>query len=227
MGAGYLDAYEDHLRAFLGPKLRAVRFVPFAGVMMGHDEYSALVTERLGRMGVPCSGLHREPDPQSALERADAVVVGGGNTFQLLATMQRTGLLAAVRARVLAGLPYVGWSAGTNLACPTLRTTNDMPVVEPASFGALDLVPFQINPHYTNALPAGHMGESRDQRLAEFLVVNPGLVVAGLREGSALRVEDERITLLGPHPLRVFRVGQDPVEVDPGDVSRALIGPIG
>ena len=221
-GAGYLDAYEEHLRAFLGPQLETVRFVPWAGVTLDHDEYAALVAERLGRMGVPCAGIHREADPVAALERADAVVVGGGNTFQLLATMQRSGLLAAVRARVRAGLPYVGWSAGANLACPTIRTTNDMPVVEPDGFGALGLVPFQINPHYNNALPPGHMGETRDQRLAEFLVVNPAVVVAGLREGSALRVEGDRVTLLGPHPLRVFRAGREPLEVEPGDVSRAL-----
>jgi dipeptidase E len=223
-GAGYLDAYEDDLREFLGPNLRAACFVPFAGVTLGPDEYSGLVAERLGRMGVPCASLHREPDPPAALERADAVVVGGGNTFQLLATMQRTGLLAAVRARVRAGLPYVGWSAGANLACPTIRTTNDMPVVEPDGFGALGLVPFQINPHYSNALPPGHMGETRDQRIAELLVVDPTVVVAGLREGSALRVEGARVTLLGPHPLRLFRAGQVPVEVDPGDVTRVLAG---
>jgi dipeptidase E len=226
-GAGYLDAYEDHLRAFLGPDLRAVRFVPFAGVTMGPDEYSGLVAERLARMGVPCAGLHDQADPVAALAQADAVVVGGGNTFQLLATMQRSGLLAAVRARVLAGLPYVGWSAGANLACPTIRTTNDMPVVEPAGFGALDLVPFQINPHYSNALPPGHMGETRDQRLAEFLQLNPKVPVVGLREGSALRVEGDRVTLLGPHPLRLFRAGRDPLEVDPGEVGPVLAGRTG
>jgi len=223
-GAGYLDAYEAHLRAFLGPRLRRVLFVPFAGVTVELDAYTAQVVERLGRMGVPCAGIHREPDPAAALAEADAVVVGGGNTFRLLAEVQRTGLLAALRARVRAGLPYVGWSAGANLACPTLRTTNDMPVVEPPQgFGALDLVPFQINPHYHDALPPGHQGETREQRLAEFLKVAPGVVVAGLREGSALRVEGARATLLGPHPLRLFRAGQAPVELEPGDVS----GPLG
>lgn len=226
-GAGYLDAYEGFLRAFLGPDVRAARFVPFAGVTLDHDEYSAQVAARLGRIGVPCTGIHREADPVAALDRADAVVVGGGNTFQLLATMQRTGLLAAVRARVRAGLPFVGWSAGANLACPTIRTTNDMPVVEPAGFAALDLVPFQINPHYNNDLPPGHMGETRDQRLAEFLALNPGASVVGLREGSALRVEGERVTLLGPHPAKLFRAGSAPVELGPGDVSRALSSPAG
>jgi dipeptidase E len=222
-GAGFLDAYEDYLRAFLGPNLRAARFLPFAGVTVDPDAYADQVAGRLGRMGAPCTGLHREPDPIAALEHADAVVVGGGNSFQLLATVQRLGLLAAIRARVQSGLPYVGWSAGANLACPTIRTTNDMPVVEPAGLGALGLVPFQINPHYTDVLPPGHQGETRDQRLAEFLVLNPTVVVAGLREGSALRIEGDRMTLLGPHPLRVFKAGLAPREVEPGDISRALI----
>jgi len=221
-GAGYLDAYEAYVREFLGPNLRAVRFLPFAGVTVDHTSYTAQVVERLGRMGIPCHGLEHEADPIAALAATDAVVVGGGNTFQLLATLRRSGLLAAIRARVRAGLPYVGWSAGANLACPTIRTTNDMPVVEPGGFDALGLVPFQINPHYNNALPSGHQGETRDQRLAEFLVLNPQAVVVGLREGSALRVEGDRTTLLGPHPLRVFRAGHDPIEVDPGDLSRHL-----
>lgn len=221
-GAGYLDAYETHLRGFLGPAPRRVLFVPYAGVTTPADAYTAQVAERLARMDVACTGIHREPDPDAALARADAVVVGGGNTFRLLATLQRSGLLARLRDRVREGLPYVGWSAGANLACPTIRTTNDMPVVEPDGFAALGLVPFQINPHYNNALPPGHMGETRDQRLAELLALDPGVVVAGLREGSALRVEDARVALLGPHTLRVFRAGRDPLEVAPGDVSAAL-----
>jgi dipeptidase E len=221
-GAGYLDAYEDYLRGFLGPHIAQARFVPFAGVTIDHDAYSDQVAERLGRMGVVCRGLHRERDPHAALAAADAVVVGGGNTFQLLATLQRNGLLAAIRERVRAGMPYVGWSAGANLACSTIRTTNDMPVAEPQGFAALDLVPFQINPHYNNALPPGHMGETRDQRLTEFLALNPRAVVAGLREGSALLIEGAQVTLLGPHPLRLFRAGAEPLEVEPGDLSRAL-----
>lgn len=221
-GAGYLDAYEEHLRAFLGAGCRAGRFVPYAGVSVSWDEYTATVAERFARMGYSLAGLHDAPDPVAALGAADAVVIGGGNTFQLLATLQRTGLAAVLRARVRAGLPLVGWSAGANVAGPTLRTTNDMPIVEPESFEALGLVPFQVNPHYNNELPPGHMGETRDQRLAEFLAVAPQAVVAGLREGSAIRVEHGRFTLLGPHPLRVFRAGQPPLELEPGDVTAAL-----
>jgi dipeptidase E len=120
------------------------------------------------------------------------------------------------------GLPYIGWSAGANLACPTIRTTNDMPIVEPRSFAALGLVPFQINPHYTNASLPDHGGETRDDRIMEFLALNPKAVVAGLREGSLLRIEGEGVALLGPHPMRVFHANSAPIEARPGDVTQVL-----
>jgi dipeptidase E len=123
--------------------------------------------------------------------------VGGGNTFRLLQCLHETGLLDAIRERVLAGMPYLGWSAGSNVACPTIRTTNDMPVVEPPSLDALNLLPFQLNPHYSDYHPPGHRGETRAERLAEFVALNAGVPVLGLREGSILRREGERLTLLG------------------------------
>jgi len=149
-------------------------------------------------------------------------VVGGGNTFRLLEQLERADLLTRIRGRVREGLPYIGWSAGANLACPTICTTNDMPIIEPRSFAALGLVPFQINPHYTNASLPNHGGETRDDRIVEFVALNPKAIVAGLREGSLLRVEGESLALLGPHPMRVFRSNAAPVEARPGDVTQML-----
>ena len=126
--------------------------------------------------------------PVKEIESADAIIVGGGNTFHLLKQLYDNGTLWAIRERVLAGVPYIGWSAGSNVACPTIRTTNDMPIVEPSRLDAMRLVPFQINPHYTDEVLPNHGGETRAQRIAEFTKVNPGVVVIGLREGSALRV---------------------------------------
>lgn len=220
-GHGYLDAYHGELARFLGGRGRAV-FLPFAGVTVGWDEYAALVGERLGRFGCAVEGLHLAADPAAAIAAADVVVVGGGNSFALLQQVQQRGLLAPIRARLRAGGRYLGWSAGANLACPTIRTTNDMPIVEPAGFAALGAVPFQINAHYNDAQLPGHMGETRDQRLAEFLVANPTVTVVGLREGSALRVQAGRTELSGAHAAKLFRHGQPPVEVAPGDVSALL-----
>jgi dipeptidase E len=145
------------------------------------------------------------------------VFVGGGNTFRLLKTLQDARLLQPLAARARAGMPYLGASAGTNIAAPTIRTTNDMPIVQPDSFDALGLVPFQINPHYLDADPATrHMGETREERLREFLEENDRTVV-GLREGAWLRVEDARLSLEGKAPARIFRPGRPPYEVAPGE----------
>jgi dipeptidase E len=217
-GRGYLDAYEEELTAFLGRKSRAA-FLPYAGVTVGWDEYSALVAERLGRLGCTVEGLHRSADPAVAVAAAEVVIVGGGNSFALLKELHSLGLIAAIRARLAAGGRYLGWSAGANVACPTIRTTNDMPIVEPPTLAALGLVPFQINPHYTDAVAPGHMGETRDQRLAEFLVANPTVPVLGLREGSGLRVQDGRTVLTGPHALKLFRHGAAAAEIAPGPLE--------
>lgn len=142
--------------------------------------------------------------------------MGGGNTFNLLGQLRRQGLLDAVARRVRLGTPYLGWSAGSNLACPSICTTNDMPIVDPEGFDALGLLSFQINPHYTNAHPPGHRGETRAQRLAEFCVLNPSMPVLGLPEGSALRVRGDVVTLLGPHEAPLFLGQQEPRVYAPG-----------
>ena len=214
-GAGYLDYYEGEIKDFLGAEVKRVLFVPFAGVVKTFDEYTAIVRERFEAMGYGLDSVHEARDARQAVRSAEAIVVGGGNTFHLLRKLYETGLIEGIRERVLDGVPYVGWSAGSNVACPTIKTTNDMPVVEPPSFDAFNLVPFQINPHYTNALPQGHQGETREQRIEEFVKLNRGVYVVGLREGSTLRVEGSTIRLRGEKEVRVFLSGQEAREYGP------------
>ena len=159
----------------------------------------------------------------AAVRDADVIAVGGGNTFHLVRELQTRQLVAPIRERVLEGVPFIGWSAGSNIACPTLRTTNDMPIVEPSSFATLDLVPVQINPHYLDAQPAGHMGETREERLQEFLVVEPDVYVVGLREGSALRIEGDTVQLIGEKPLRLMKQGEAAREVRPDEALSFLL----
>ncbi len=218
VGHGYLEHAEPHLRAFLGARVKRVLFVPYAAVRVSFDEYAeAMVAPRFRAMGYGVDRIDRARSPRAAVRKAQAIVVGGGNTFRLIKTLQDKGLLAEIRARVRRGVPYVGWSAGVNVACPTMRTTNDMPVVEPRSLRAAGLVPFQVNPHYLDVHPEGHGGETREERLLEFVEANPGVHVIGLREGSILRVEGRKLALLGEKTARVFLRGRQPWEVGPTD----------
>ncbi len=213
----------DALKDFLGPNVRRVLFVPFAAVVRTEDEYLATVRKSFGPLGYEVESLHQAEDARAAVEGADAIAVGGGNTFHLLRGLYRAGGVELIRARGLSGVPYVGWSAGSNVACPTIMTTNDMPVVEPPSFKALGLVPFQINPHYTDAHIEGHMGETRDERLKEFAHANAGVRVIGIREGTMLRVEGDEIRLVGAKPARIFVKGEQPFEVSPSDSLQFLL----
>jgi dipeptidase E len=215
IGDNPTEFFHDALRDFLGTFVKRVLFVPYAAVMRTEDEYRDKVREHFGPLGYEVESLHEAADARAAVEGADAIAVGGGNTFKLLRGVYDAGVVELVRERVGAGMPYVGWSAGTNLACPTIRTTNDMPIVEPPSFAAFGLVPFQINPHYTDYHPPGHMGETRDERLGEFVHVNPGVRVIGIREGTMLRVEGDGVRLLGGKPARLFFKGEGPRDVAP------------
>jgi dipeptidase E len=218
-GGGYLDHAEEWIRAFLGDHVRRALFVPYAGVTVGWDDYAANVAERFSRFDVNVTSIHKLKHAVKEIESADAIIVGGGNTFHLLKQLYDNGALWAIRERVLAGVPYIGWSAGSNVACPTIRTTNDMPIVEPSRLDAMRLVAFQINPHYTEESIPNHGGETRPQRIAEFTKANPGVTVVGLREGSALRVIHGVVTLLGPHPAKLFRDGEEAVEHAPGQIN--------
>lgn len=211
------------LRDFFGASVRRVLFVPFAAVISSEDDYLARVRKNFGPLGYEVESLHQVADAREAVERADAIAVGGGNTFHLLRGLYRAGVVELIRERVRSGMPYVGWSAGSNVACPTIRTTNDMPVVEPPTFDALGLVPFQINPHYTDLYPPGHMGETRDERLKEFAHANPGVRVIGIREGTMLRVEDDEIRLIGGKPARLFLKGEEPRDIAPEESFSFLL----
>jgi len=185
--------------------------------------YGARVRDRLAAIGVEVSTLTADEAGRKAVREAAAVFTGGGNTFRLLKTLQDSGLLSVLRERALTDLPYLGSSAGTNIAAPTIRTTNDMPIVQPASFEALGLVPFQINPHYLDADPGStHMGETREQRLKEFHEENETPVV-GLREGAWIRVEDGHAVLGGTRGARIFRRGEAPEERGPGESLDGLL----
>jgi dipeptidase E len=206
------------MRPFFG-NISRLLFVPYA--LADHDSYVKTMTERGINAGYELDGIHRHADPVRAAREAEGIFVGGGNTFRLLATLYRFGLLDVIRERVKAGLPYLGVSAGSNVAGPTIRTTNDMPIVQPPSLDALGLVPFQINPHYysgTTFVRQGeslveHFGETRDDRLREFHEENDTPVVA-LWEAAILRCEGARYQLSAA-PARLFRKGQPALDVTP------------
>jgi dipeptidase E len=217
------------MRSFFGP-VRRLLFVPYA--LADHDGYLQLLTERGLNAGYEVEGIHRQADPQRAVREAEGLFVGGGNTFRLLDRLWRLGLVEAIRQSVQGGLPYLGISAGCNVACPTIKTTNDMPILEPPSLNALGLVAFQVNPHYfqgTTFLRHGdafveHFGETRDMRISEFHEENETPVI-GLWEAGLLRVEAGRILLAGA-AARVFRKGHEPVDVQPGaDLDELLETP--
>jgi dipeptidase E len=217
-GQEYLEYPMPHIKEFLNGKVKKVLFVPYAAVTFSYDEYQQKVAKRFKELGVEVDSIHLyEPNKRKeAVQDAEAIVIGGGNTFHLLKMMQQDDILETIRYEVMKGKPYMGWSAGSNVACPTICTTNDMPIVEPESFHAINLVRFQINPHYLDAHPDGHAGETREQRIGEFLVANPYIYVAGLREGCILKVDNAKVELIGDKPLRVFKHGQEPKEIQVG-----------
>jgi dipeptidase E len=225
LGEGPSEFTRGAVADFLGGRVRRAFFVPYASVVRSYEQYAARVREVFGRLA-DCEvvSAHEAADPRAALLGSDAVLVGGGNTFHLLRSMYEAGLVEAIRERVRGGgAAYVGWSAGSNVACPTIRTTNDMPIVEPPTLDALGLVPFQINPHYTDTRLEGHHGETRDERLLEFVHANPGVRVVGLREGTMLRVEGDRLMLVGQSPARLFVKGQEPADISRPDDLRTLL----
>lgn len=229
-GHGYLEHALPEILAFLHG-VTEITFVPYAGG--DHDAYTESVRAAFEPHGIGVRGLHETTDPVAAVASAQALFVGGGNTFRLLAALQRLGLLPVIRARVQNDLPYLGSSAGAAIASPSIRTTSDMPIVQPESFDALGLVPFQINPHYVDADPAGrHTGESREWRLTEFLDEND-VPVLGLREGTHLSVTSTlacALAVIGGGPASplstgpgiLFERGRAPRNIA-GDVSALLV----
>jgi dipeptidase E len=222
-GQGYLEHAEGLIRDFLGDRVERVLFVPFAAVRVSYDQFAATVGARFGSLGYGLESVHAASDAKAAVASAQALVVGGGNTFHLLTRLYETELLEPIRSSARAGVPYIGWSAGANIVGPTIKTTNDMPIVQPPSLDALALLPFQLNPHYTDDVVPNHAGETRAERIIEFTIANPGVPVVGLREGSTLRVEDAGMELVGEKEARVFVSGRDPEDFARGPSLQFLL----
>ncbi|MBP6197924.1 MAG: dipeptidase PepE [Fermentimonas sp.] len=216
-GESYLEYPKEYIKEFLGEKPLNAIFIPYAAVTFSYEEYEEKVNQRFAEIGHHVTSIHRFINPVEAIQNADAIVVGGGNTWQLVKILQEKGLMKVIRKKVKKGTPYIGWSAGSNIACPTLRTTNDMPIVEPLKFKTLKLVPFQINPHYLDDNPANHGGETREVRIKEFIEINQDTYVVGLREGTMLLLEEDELVLMGNRNARIFKYGQDPKELSNED----------
>lgn len=213
----YLLHSSSAIRALLAPSIARVLFIPYAGVTIRHAEYAERAAVPFAKLGYELDSIVDASDPARAVREAEAIVVGGGNTFQLLTTLYEHELLDVIRARVHAGVPYIGWSAGAVIAAPTMGTTNDMPIIEPPSLRALNLIPFQINAHYTDFHQPGHQGETRAERLEEYVAVNRNVRVLGLREGCSLRIIDDDIALNGLGSAPVFFYGAPRAEYSAGD----------
>lgn len=220
-GRGYLDHVEQEIKAFLGEGKR-ILFFPYA--LFDRDAYAAKANVRFAAMGYSIEAVHAVPDAREAIERTGAIFVGGGNTFRLLKALQDLDLLDPIRRKVSGGAPYIGSSAGANVAGPTVKTTKDMPIVQPRSFDSLGLVPFQISPHFQDPDPnSKHMGETQEERILQFLEENETPVL-GIREGAWLVCENGAVILRGEAGARIFRRGEVPVEAKPGDNIVDLVG---
>lgn len=203
------------VKDFLGNDRKKLLFIPLAAVTFSFDEYEAKVKEVFTEMGYGLESIHHQKDKVKAVERAEGIVVGGGNTFALLARLYSDNLLQPIREKIASGAPYIGWSAGANLACPTIMTTNDMPVVQPPSFEALKLVPFQVNPHYHELKFENQGGETRRERLEEFLMMNPAKKIIGLPEGMLLQRNGSKLTLKGTGTAKLYQAGEAVEELEP------------
>lgn len=193
------EAYLEHAQSMIADHLKECRnvlFIPYAGVTISWTEYTKKVQEALPSYKI--NGIHEAGDPIEAIRQAEAIMIGGGNTFHMLNELYQQNLLPEIKNKVAHGMPYIGWSAGSNVCGLSIKTTNDMPIVEPPSFNSFGFISAQLNPHYTNYVPPGHNGETRDQRIAEFCVVNPDTAVIGIQEGSALLRENNKLRLIGP-----------------------------
>lgn len=216
-GEAYLDYPKYNIKQFLGNESLKVLFIPYAAVTFSYDEYESKVKNRFQEIGHEVMSIHHYNDPKQAVQEAQAIVIGGGNTWKLVRMLHDNDLMDIIRKKVDNGTPYIGWSAGSNVACPTLRTTNDMPIIDPKGFDTINLVPFQINPHYTDFHPAGHGGETRDDRITEFICENQNIYVIGLREGTMLSVENRKVKLIGEKSAKVFKFNEKPIELTNSD----------
>jgi dipeptidase E len=217
-GEAYLAWPREFLAGFL-QGVDEVLFIPYAGVTVSYDDYTGSVQSAFNELQIKVTGVHQVGNMSSAIANAQSIIIGGGNTFSLLSEIQRHELLFDLRDAVRGGIPFVGWSAGSNMACPSIKTTNDMPIEEPNNFNALNLIDFQINPHYTEATIPNHGGESRDMRLQEFLIRNQHTPVIGLPEGMLLEVNDQQVVLKGNGQAKLFKYGNPAEVLKPGEIK--------
>lgn len=217
----YLAPYMNWIASHLSG-IDELLFIPYAGVSIEYDAYQAMVQQALLPLGITVTSIHQHSDARQAVLDAKAIAVGGGNTFHLLYQLYQQDIVQLIRKRVTEGVPYLGWSAGSNIAGASIRTTNDMPIIEPASFTALNLLPLQLNPHYSDYKPEGFHGETRDMRLAEFMQLHPATPIIALPEGSALKHDDGKLTLLGSKGGYLFQGGNKTPLTENADLSEFL-----
>lgn len=217
------EPYLYHAKTMIQAHLNGIEevlFIPFAGVTMNWDAYTAKVQAALPEIKI--TGIHQHQDAHEAINIAQAILVGGGNTFNLLNEIYQRDLFQAIQQRVISGMPYIGWSAGSNLCGLSIKTSNDMPIIQPQSFSTFGFINAQINPHYTDYVAQGYNGETRDQRIAEFCALYPEVSVIGIREGSALLRNGNKLSLLGLHDAVVFTGKQRDIVLAGTDVSGYL-----
>ncbi|HRS53324.1 MAG TPA: dipeptidase PepE [Bacteroidales bacterium] len=219
----YLEWPRPFINSFLNEQYPEALFIPYAGVTVSWDDYAEKVKTVFSDFKCNISSVHKEKNPIEAVYEAKLIIIGGGNTFNLVKLLHKENLMKIIREKVLRGVPFIGWSAGANVACPTMKTTNDMPITQPASFDCLNLVPFQINPHYIDFNPEGHGGETREQRILEFLELNKNVKVVGLRESSLLKIDNNKMYLEGYRNMRLFEYAKTPQEFVPGSDLSFLI----
>lgn len=224
-GEPYLFWARKEIKTFLGRNPVTALLIPYASVGFSYDENAAKVENLFSTLGHHITSIHQAKDPVLAVDEAEAIVISGGNTWQLVRQMHDLKLMDPIRRKVLAGTPFIGWSAGSNVACPTMQTTNDMPIIDPHGFDTLDLIPFQINPHYVDVHPVGFSGETREVRIKEFIELNPDIYVFGLPESTLLKLEDDKLQLIGSRTARLFKKGEDIRDLHVTDDLSFLLSP--
>ncbi|WP_107785588.1 dipeptidase PepE [Campylobacter concisus] len=212
---GYLRHCKNWVKDFLGESGKEeILFIPYAGVRRTNDEYEQKVIDRLKNSNI--KSIHHYEDKISAIKNASSIAVGGGNTFMLLYTLYKLNLIEPIKEAVANGAKYFGWSAGANIAGKTMMTTNDMPIIMPKSFDSLNIFPYQINPHFISGKLAGHNGESREERLEEFLIANPKETIYALPEGTALLIADNEAEVIGHSEILKFEYQKEIEKIEVG-----------